>query len=139
MITRFNVRVYGILEREGKVLLVEEEVRGWNLIKFPGGGLEFGEGLTDGLKREFKEEFGIEVEILDHYYTTDFFVPSVFDTFSQILSVYYRVKTKEPFAEIQPMPGEKFKVKWIEKSKLDPEQVTLVIDKKVAQMLVGIE
>lgn len=139
MITRFNVRVYGILEREGNVLLVEEEVRGWNLIKFPGGGLEFGEGLTDGLKREFKEEFGIEVEILDHYYTTDFFVPSVFDTFSQILSVYYRVKAKEPSAEIQPMPGEKFKVKWIEKSKLDPEQVTLVIDKKVARMLVGIE
>lgn len=139
MISRFVVRVYGILEKEGKYLLLEEDVRGWNVVKFPGGGLEFGEGLTEGLKREFREEFGLEVEVLEHFYTTDFFVPSVFDTFSQVLSVYYKVSPKDENAEIRPMAGEKFTVKWIEKEKLHPEQITLVIDKKVAGMLIGLE
>ena len=59
--------------------------------KFPGGGLEFGEGPVDGLKREFMEECNVEVEVLRHFYTTDFFVKSAFND-SQVISVYYVVK-----------------------------------------------
>ena len=96
-IRRFNVRVYGLLINDKQQILVADEAfkSGTQATKFPGGGLELGEGLVDGLVREFKEECGIDVEVTEHFYTTDFFQPSFFDNDSQIISVYYLCKSKE--------------------------------------------
>src|ERR1700744_4055515 len=92
MMQGFNVRVYGFLiNSRGEVLVSDEQEYGMRFTKFPGGGLEYGEGLTDGLKREFMEECNAEIEVLSHYYTTDFFVKSAFND-SQIISVYYKVQ-----------------------------------------------
>jgi 8-oxo-dGTP diphosphatase len=92
----FNVRVYGLLVNDqDEVLISDEQEYGIRFTKFPGGGLEFGEGLTDGLKREFLEECNAEVEIIRHFYTTDFFVKSAFND-SQVISVYYLVKNISP-------------------------------------------
>src|SRR6478735_10288577 len=88
----FNVRVYGLLINEAnEVLISDEQEYGFKFTKFPGGGLEYGEGLIEGLKREFVEECNTEVEVISHFYTTDFFVKSAFND-SQIISVYYNVK-----------------------------------------------
>jgi ADP-ribose pyrophosphatase YjhB (NUDIX family) len=92
----FNVRVYGLLINEQhEILLTDEQVQGYRFTKFPGGGLEFGEGLTDGLKREFMEECNTVVEIISHFYTTDFYVKSAFND-SQLISIYYLVKNLSP-------------------------------------------
>ena len=92
----FNVRVYGILVNDAnEVLISDEQEYGMQFTKFPGGGLEFGEGLIDGLKREFVEECNINIEVISHFYTTDFFVKSAFNE-SQIVSVYYIVKNIDP-------------------------------------------
>src|ERR1700749_1497932 len=92
----FNVRVYGLLINDAnEILLSDEHEYGMDFTKFPGGGLEYGEGLTEGLKREFMEECNTEIVITNHFYTTDFFVKSAFND-SQIISVYYRVKNTEP-------------------------------------------
>ena len=89
----FNVRVYGLLiNANNEVLISDEQEYGLRFTKFPGGGLEFGEGLLDGLKREFMEECSIDVDIVSHFYTTDFFIKSAFDE-SQVISVYYIVKS----------------------------------------------
>lgn len=89
---QFNVRVYGLLFNEhNHILISDEEEYGFQFSKFPGGGLEYGEGLIDGLKREFVEECQAEIEVLEHFYTTDFFIKSVFNE-SQVISVYYLVK-----------------------------------------------
>ncbi len=93
---RFNIRVYGILLNEQKQVLVSEElIRGNYYTKFPGGGLEFGEGLRNCLAREFKEEMDLSVEVGDHIYTTDFFQLSAFNPQHQIISVYYFAKALE--------------------------------------------
>ena len=69
---RFNIRVYGILINEKKQVLVSDEfIRGNYYTKFPGGGLEFGEGTRDCLRREFMEELELKVNIVEHIYTTD--------------------------------------------------------------------
>ncbi|MVZ64339.1 NUDIX domain-containing protein [Sphingobacterium sp. DK4209] len=87
----FNVRVYGILVNEqGEVLISDERTENVSFTKFPGGGLEYGEGLLDALKREYMEETGLEVEVLKHIYTTDFWEKSSFND-SQIISIYYQV------------------------------------------------
>jgi 8-oxo-dGTP diphosphatase len=93
---RFNVRVYGLLINESnQVLISDEQEYGMQFTKFPGGGLEFGEGLIDGLKREFVEECNVEIEVISHFYTTGFFVKSAFND-TQVISVYYRVKNLSP-------------------------------------------
>lgn len=92
----FNVRVYGILINERQqVLISDERTQNVSFTKFPGGGLEFGEGLIDALKREYLEECNVHIEVLKHIYTTDFFEKSSFNE-SQIISIYYQVKPLEP-------------------------------------------
>lgn len=91
-----TVRVYGILVNEKQQVLVSDEyIRGDYFTKFPGGGLEYGEGTRDCLKREFMEEMNLKVEVGDHLYTTDYFQQSAFRKGQQILSIYYWVKPLE--------------------------------------------
>ncbi|HUN02871.1 MAG TPA: NUDIX domain-containing protein [Niabella sp.] len=99
MLKYFNVRVYGILINEAKQVLVSDERiynRNLEITKFPGGGLELGEGTLDCIKREFKEELNIDIEIVKHLYTTDFFQQSAFHDDHQIISIYYIVKPIMP-------------------------------------------
>src|SRR6478736_6455356 len=90
LISRFTIRVYGILKYEhNRILLSDEFIRGDYFTKFPGGGMELGEGTRDCLKREFKEETGLDVTVGDHIYTTDYFQQSAFNNKDQIVSIYY--------------------------------------------------
>jgi len=92
-----NLRVYGILINEkNQVLVSDEYIRGKYITKFPGGGLEEGEGTIDCLKREFMEEMSLTVEITQHIYTTDFYQPSAFRKGDQIISIYYQIKPLQP-------------------------------------------
>src|SRR5215468_5074625 len=93
----FNIRVYGLLLGPNKEVLVSDEfIRGNYYTKFPGGGLELGEGTRDCLKREFKEEMDLNVSIGDHIYTTDFYQVSAFNPAHQIISIYYFASALEP-------------------------------------------
>ena len=93
----FNIRVYGIfINKKKEILLADEERFGMQMTKFPGGGLHFGEGTVDCLKREALEEFGQEIEIIRHFYTTDFFQESQFHKNHQLISIYYLARFKKP-------------------------------------------
>ena len=95
----FNIRVYGILLNERRQVLVSDEyIRGMYITKFPGGGLEFGEGTRDCLQREFMEEMNLKVKVTRHIYTTDFYQESAFNPGHQIISIYYYAEALEPIA-----------------------------------------
>ena len=92
---RFNIRVYGILINDKNQVLISDELyHGQRFSKFPGGGLELGEGLWDGLKREFMEEFDLSIDSGNLLYVTEEVIPSAFDL-SQVIGVYYQVFTSE--------------------------------------------
>ena len=147
----FTIRVYGILINDNKQVLVSDEyIRGNYYTKFPGGGLEFGEGTRDCLKREFKEEMDLEVEIGEHLYTTDFFQMSAFRPDQQIVSIYYMAKALEEikaplrdklfdFDERQMAvyndTGETETFRFVDWDLFSPESVTLPIDKVAAQLV----
>jgi 8-oxo-dGTP diphosphatase len=46
------------------------------LWEFPGGSVEFGERLTDALKREIREEFGVEIEVGELLDVVDHILPN---------------------------------------------------------------
>ncbi|RBQ03312.1 NUDIX domain-containing protein [Pedobacter miscanthi] len=139
----FNVRVYGLLiNQDNEVLVSDEEEYGFRFSKFPGGGLELGEGLIDGLKREFMEECEADVEVLSHFYTTDFYEKSAFND-SQVISVYYVVKEKAPLQlafkdTIYDFDGKGEILqafRWVKIGDLDIESITFKTDKTVARLL----
>ena len=139
----FNVRVYGILLHEDKVLLNDEYFHDTYITKFPGGGLEFGEGTIDCIKREFMEELNLEVEVDRHFYTTDFFQPSAFDNEKQIISIYYFVKafgemnfkTTDKKFDFPELKNNAQTFRWNKLKDLSEDEMTFPIDKKVAGML----
>lgn len=140
---RFNIRVYGVLERDEQVLISHERIADRVYAKFPGGGLEFGEGPKDAVIREFREELGIDVTVTDHVYTTDFYLPSAFSPKDQIISIYYRVKAPSdamlPFHLPPPTDAEVMRhsqvFRWHRLSALNGELLVLPADRVVAGML----
>ena len=97
-ITRFTVRVYGLLlNSKGQLLVTNELFENQYVTKLPGGGIEFGEGTIEALKREFDEECDCPIQVLEHIYTTDFFIQSVFSPNTQVFGIYYRVLSPPNF------------------------------------------
>lgn len=147
----FNIRVYGVLKNLKQEILVSDElIRGKEYTKFPGGGLEFGEGTRDCLKREFLEEMNLRVEVGEHLYTTDFFQLSAFNPDHQIISIYYWVEAleeinvrlnTEPFQfdeaqlAIYKQANETESFRFIPIEKLTEDSVSLPIDKVVVGLI----
>lgn len=141
----FNVRVYGLLINDKQEILISDEQEyGIQFTKFPGGGLELGEGLIDGLKREFVEECNVEVEVINHFYTTDFYVKSAFND-SQIISVYYLVNNVTPLNLMFKTAPFDFdgegdvlqSFRWIKLSELTVDDFTFPTDQHVAKLLIN--
>ena len=147
----FTIRVYGLLiTDENKVLVSDEFIRGNYYTKFPGGGLEFGEGTRECLAREFMEEMNLKVKVGDHLYTTDFFQISAFDNTHQIVSIYYWVHPLEELKvplrdkdfdfdesqmEVYREKGETETFRMIHLNDFGPDSVSLPIDKVVAEIV----
>lgn len=145
----FNVRVYGVLlDKDRRLLVSDEFIRGQYITKLPGGGLEMGEGTRECLQREFREETGLEVKVGNHLYTTDFFQISAFNHTDQIISIYYYVHPEgeillpvkeKPFDfaphQIADPTGESEVFRWIDWNDIHPDHMTLPIDKVVMDLI----
>ncbi|MEO6868600.1 MAG: NUDIX hydrolase [Ginsengibacter sp.] len=145
----FNVRVYGIfINDQQQILLSDEIIRGKIYTKFPGGGLEIGEGTRECLTREFREEMNAEIKVGDHFYTTDFYQQSAFNPDDQIISIYYKVTLlSDIIHQLQKPPNrnheedptdsladsESFRFLYL--NELTTESVSLPIDKVVVSLL----
>ncbi len=130
----FNVRIYGLLVVQNQLLIIREPFAGTIIDKFPGGGLEYGEGTHECLIREFKEELNLEIEVLDHFYTQDYFLQSRFDENEQILMIYYRVSAKD-ISQLELLDTDIQELIWINLDQISTDDLTLETDKRVVEML----
>jgi ADP-ribose pyrophosphatase YjhB (NUDIX family) len=140
----FNVRVYGIMiDDKNRVLVCDELIKGNEITKFPGGGLEHGEGTIECIKREFIEETAHEIDVIEHFYTTDFYQKSAYNANHQIISIYYLVKPTTDFnitttENVFDFAGKTDYIqtfRWIDLDKISGKDFTLPIDKKVGELL----
>jgi 8-oxo-dGTP diphosphatase len=142
-IVRFNIRVYGIVLNQGNILLTDEFRLGIMMTKFPGGGLEYGEGTIDCLKREFMEETGQQVQVSEHLYTTDFFQPTLLlPEPQQLISIYYRVEMPDYSGIKSSLKAFDFELvdgaqsfRWLPLADLKPSTMTLPVDKRVVALI----
>lgn len=136
---RFNIRVYGIcINEQQEVLLSDEQYKDLSFTKFPGGGLEFGEGMIDCLHREFREEFHLDIEVGELFYLTDFFQLSAFSDQDQVISVYYTISiSPEQLDRVIGIHNGREKLHWVSLKELSTESLTFPIDKIVAQKLIS--
>ncbi|HEX2934926.1 MAG TPA: NUDIX domain-containing protein [Bacteroidales bacterium] len=141
---KFVIRVYAIIINDDKeVLLSDEYIKNTYMTKFPGGGLEWGEGTVDCLKREAMEEFGQRIDIVSHFYTTDYFQKALFFEETQLLSIYYRAKFPDPIRftistksfDFPNIQNGNQSFRWKSLSSLTAEDFSFPIDQKVALML----
>ncbi|MDE0978796.1 MAG: tRNA (5-methylaminomethyl-2-thiouridine)(34)-methyltransferase MnmD [Flavobacteriales bacterium] len=93
-VSRFNVRVYGvILDAAGDRILVcnERLSDGSHAQKFPGGGVELGEGILDAWWREVQEELGCRpvMQSAELFHSAEPFVRSAFRKEEQVIALYY--------------------------------------------------
>ena len=135
-IKHFNIRVYAVIMKDNRyVLLSDEYMMDMKMTKFPGGGLNFGEGPADGVRREAMEEFKQEIEIIRHYYTTDFFQRSMFFNDHQVISIYWLVRFIKPIKfkistrpfDFNEMKNGNQSFRWGDIRKLMPEDLTFPI------------
>lgn len=143
-IRKFNIRVYGILINENNEILLSDEIfKGVRMTKFPGGGMDPGEGPAECLLREGMEEFGQEIEIIEHFYTTHFFQRSLFYPDQQVISIYYLIKFREPAKirisekpfDFKGVADGTFSFRWAKPENLTEDDITLPVDKYVVTLL----
>ncbi len=140
---RFNIRVYGIWVKDGRLLVTDEIRFGLRMTKLPGGGLEFGEGLEKCLKREWQEELAIDIEVGDIFYVNPFLQISAFDQQDEVMAHYFWVQplavpdvpfTSKPF-DFPDSRNDQQVFRWIPVHQLKPEDFTFPIDQSLVPKL----
>ena len=140
----FTIRVYALIISSGNEVLVTDEFQlDRKMTKFPGGGLNFGEGTIDCLKRELIEECSQEITDIEHFYTTDFYQKALFWESFQLVSIYYLAKLKDPVQfrisekafDFPDLVNGNQSFRWVAAEKINPKEFTFPIDKHVAHLL----
>jgi 8-oxo-dGTP pyrophosphatase MutT (NUDIX family) len=144
---KYNIRVYALIINEKKEILLSDEYQlDMKMVKFPGGGMEHGEGTIDCLQREAMEEFGQSLVNIRHFYTTDYYQPALFFKNTQLVSIYYladfsgeiRFKVSHKPFDIPEKKNGQQSFRWVSLSQLKEEDLTFPIDRKVIRLMVAL-
>lgn len=118
----FRPSVYAVIINGNSVLLVKTRSSG--NYDFPGGGIEIGESMVSALKREVREEAGLEIEVGElMHFEEGFFYYDPTDTAWHTLQFFYRCQpvTFELLADEQVDDAEAMQPRWIDTETLSAQ------------------
>ena len=141
--SQFNIRVYGIYVQTGKLLVTDELRFGIKMTKLPGGGLQFGEGLANCLKREWMEELNVSIEVGEIFYVNPFLQVSAFNRNDEVMALYFWVKPLAPLAvpftnkpmDFAHQEDEQQVFRWIPVKELKAKDFTFPVDQSLLPRL----
>ncbi|OQY09412.1 MAG: hypothetical protein B6I28_03095 [Fusobacteriia bacterium 4572_132] len=84
-----RIRVAGILKKKGKILLIKHKKKEKEYWLLPGGGVDYGETFQEALKREFKEETALKIEVGNLKFISESIAP---DMSRHIINIFFEVK-----------------------------------------------
>ncbi len=136
------VRVYALIVHKGRILLSDEFWYDTPMTKFPGGGLELGEGIYDCLEREIIEELGVKPLEMKHFFTYDKLIASDFIHGTQVIPIYYLVQLKDYSSidvseyryDFKRLENGAIRLRWINIDDLDEKELTFAGDKEVLML-----
>ena len=120
---KFRPAAYGIIVNDGKLLLLTNRRSG--KLALPGGGSEPGERLEQTLRREVREETGIEIQVEECLLWRErFFYYDPLDVAFHSFTFFFRCQplTFKPIADDQVDDGESEKPRWLAIENLHAEQ-----------------
>lgn len=141
---KYTIRVYMLIVNERMEILLSDEYQlDMKMVKFPGGGMEYGEGSIDCLQREATEEFGQSLANIRHFYTTDYYQKALFFDDHQLISIYYladlteqlRIRVSDRPFDFPELKNGQQSFRWVSLKDIQEEDLTFPVDRKVIGLL----
>ncbi len=119
-ISRIRPGVKAFIVHENKILVIKERIQnglGTVIYDVPGGGIELGETAQETLKREVKEEVGLDISIERPVGCWDFVVSGATETVHLVLLGYQCSVVGEAVIDTAHNPAQEdiFEVTWLTK------------------------
>ncbi len=111
-----RIIVNGILPRDGKVLIAKRSLKkkiAPGKYHLPGGHVEFGEEPIDALKREFSEEFDLEIEIKDIFRTFSYMLDDV-----HTIGLSFVLSSDDDLVDIKVDTDDNEQIEWVDMNNL---------------------
>ena len=130
---KFNARCYVLIRsKQNRILVMKERWQGVDLNKFPGGGLELGEGLLECIHREIAEEFSSSEKLAySHFFTPTECFASRFKPQEQLLLNYFTNSTEADELQWSLIPNDPnlLGMQWLELKAENAQWFTLQSDR----------
>lgn len=112
-----RLRCAGIYSENEKILLVKHRKKQREYYLLPGGGREKDETLLETLKREWKEELNLDIEVGDILFIGESFAANKSERNRNVTQVVFSIKKISGEIKVE-QDGTLFAYEWIDISKL---------------------
>lgn len=132
---RYTIRVAAFIAQDESLLMVRQAKDGRDYWLLPGGNLETGESLEEGLKRELMEECGVRVAVKEPLLLIESIDP---EGSRHIVHITFRAELQEPLrADHADVEGDILETRYISGDELSDLDIRPPFGSELIEILAG--